>query len=124
MLTMALWSLVFFCLLVERGWIGDLLGQSLVAVAFGAALGEGVMRFFCSWLFIRYKEMRLAFLPLLAFSFHAYALSSVSHIYWQLMIPIALIGAIAWMIYIAGQACQPISDKVIEVTGDISHNGG
>ncbi len=124
MMAMAFWSLLLFCLTVERGWVGDFLGQMIIGLAFGAAVAEGIYRFICFTLKEEPRKAWSSFLPLLAFGLHAYAMTLVSNWYLYTIAISAALAGIIWGINLFSVSCDGISDKVIETTGDIAQHGG
>lgn len=125
MLKIVFISFLVLALTAGRGWVGDVVGQSLVGLTVGSMLSEGFKRIFCGLLTGDTGEVFGGIIPFIGLSIHAYAFAYyIPTIYLKLMIVMVVIGAVVWGVYLFTVGCQALSKAVVDGVAHISHNGG
>lgn len=124
MLKAAFVSFVLFALLSGKGWITDTLAQASLGMFFGAAVGEGLFRAGCLLIRKWYRRIPLAFAPLTLFVLHAYALTCVDVIYFNVLGVGIFLGAVFWIVMLFGEGCERIVDGMNDLVCGISSKGG
>ncbi len=117
-------GLLFSVLLFGKGWVGDLLGQVVIGLAFGAAVSEGLRRSLCLLMHGWPKRIPVAVTPLLLFGVHVYALTYVDNLYLSVLAVSSLFGLFVWTLIVIEDYCASLVESMNDFTAKISHHGG
>lgn len=122
----AIWmSLLALCLMSGRGFLADLVAQTVTGLAVGICLAQAARRAYC-WLDEdRNARAVLAFYPLLLFGFHFYLLWSLpGSMFWLAFLLGPLIGFVGWALYMFTKRCEHLDEHMDDVIIHVSSAGG
>ena len=125
MLWVVLISFLILALTTDRGWAGDVVGQSLIGICVGAMFAEGSKRIICGYYQADLLKIVGGIFPFAGLGLHVYAFAfHVSSAHYILILGAVAFGAIVWLLFLVMALCQALSKAVVDGAAHISHNGG
>lgn len=117
-------SLLLMFLTIERGFIGDWLGQAVFGFAFGATCSEAIRRICCGLVHRKYSRMAAPILVACLYNVHAAVMYSlVQHVSVFAILLMFLMGFVWWSFRVLDNLCPDFGEEISKFNSKYSTGG-